>query len=95
MANSQENTLRVTARIPASIQETLQKAAELSGATLNQFIVQAALKEAKKIIEDEGLIILSEVDAVMVFNLIENPPAPNMNLKAAMKKHKEFFSKNS
>ena len=95
MPNSQENTVRVTTRIPASVQDTLQKAAELSGATLNQFMVQAALKEAKKIIEDEGLIVLSEVDADKVFNLIENPPAPNRNLKTAKKKHEEFFSENS
>ena len=95
MPNSPENTVRVTARIPESIQQTLQKAAELSGATLNQFMVQAALKEAKKIIEDEGLIILSEIDADKVFNLIENPPEHNSNLKAAMKKHREFFSENS
>lgn len=89
---SNQDTVRVTARISASIQEILQKAAELSGATLNQFMVQAALKEAKKIIEDEGLIILSEIDADKVFSLIENPPAPNENLKAAMRKHGEFFS---
>ena len=87
-----QDTVRVTARISASIQEILQKAAELSGATLNQFMVQAALKEAKKIIEDEGLITLSEIDADKVFSLIENPPAPNKNLKAAMRKHGEFFS---
>ncbi|MGB3754915.1 MAG: DUF1778 domain-containing protein [Rivularia sp. (in: cyanobacteria)] len=91
MSNSQD-TVRVTARISTSIQEILQKAAELSGATLNQFMVQAALKEAKKIIEDEGLIILSEIDADKVFSLIENAPAPNENLKAAMRKHGEFFS---
>ncbi|MGB3655005.1 MAG: DUF1778 domain-containing protein [Rivularia sp. (in: cyanobacteria)] len=91
MSNSQD-TVRVTARISASIQEILQKAAELSGATLNQFMVQAALKEAKKVIEDEGLITLSEIDADKVFSLIENPPAPNDNLKAAMRKHGEFFS---
>lgn len=95
MPNSQENTVRVTARIPASVQETLQKAAELSGATLNQFMVQAALKEAKKIIEDEGIIVLSEIDADKVFNLIENPPVANENLKAAAKKHGEFFGENS
>lgn len=95
MPNSPENTVRVTARIPQSIQQTLQKAAELSGATLNQFMVQAALKEAKKIIEDEGLIVLSEIDADKVFNLIENPPEPNSKLKAAVKKHDKFFSENS
>lgn len=92
MPNSHENIVRVTARIPVSVQEILERAAELSGATLNQFMVQAALKEAKKIIEDERLIILSVSDAEKVFNLIENPPAPNTRLKSAMRKHKEFFS---
>jgi uncharacterized protein (DUF1778 family) len=91
MANSHENTVRVTARIAVTVQETLQTAAQLSGATLNQFIIQAALKEAKKVIAEEGMILLSENDADRVFSLIENPPAPNTRLKAAMEKHKEFF----
>ncbi|MBW4598458.1 MAG: DUF1778 domain-containing protein [Calothrix sp. FI2-JRJ7] len=95
MINSNENTVRVTARIPTSIQEILQQAAELSGASLNQFIVQAALKEAKKLIEDERVIVLSERDADKVFSLIENPPEPNERLKAAIKKHKEFFSESN
>ncbi|WP_017741681.1 DUF1778 domain-containing protein [Scytonema hofmannii] len=47
MPNRHENTVRVTARIPVSVQEILTRFAELSGATLNQFMVQAALKEAK------------------------------------------------
>ena len=94
MPNISENTVRVTARISMSVQEILQRAAELSGATLNQFMVQAALKEAKKVIEDERVIVLSESDANQVFSLIENPPAPNAKLKAAMKKHKVFFNEN-
>jgi uncharacterized protein (DUF1778 family) len=35
MANSSESTIRVTARISVGVQEILQRAAELSGATLN------------------------------------------------------------
>jgi uncharacterized protein (DUF1778 family) len=85
--------VRIIVRISAIIQDILQQAAELSGVTLNQFMVEAALKEAKKVIEYEGLITLSEIDADNVFSLIENPPAPNENLKAATKKHGEFFIK--
>lgn len=92
MLNSDENTVRVTARIPVSVRETIQRAAELSGATLNQFMVQAALKEAKEVIDSERVIVLSENDADKVFSLIENPPEPNERLKAAIKRHKEFFS---
>lgn len=85
------NDARVTARIPLAVKETLQKAADLSGATLNQFLVQAALKEAHQILEAERVIVLSEKDAQTVFSLWENPPEPNTRLKAAVEKHQAFF----
>lgn len=56
-----------------------------------QFIVQAALKEAHKILEEERVIVLSERDADKVFGLLENPPAPNARLQEAARKHKAFF----
>jgi uncharacterized protein (DUF1778 family) len=34
---------------------------------LNQFVVQAALKEANKILEEERVIVLSERDADKIF----------------------------
>ena len=40
----------------------------------------------------DRVVNLSERDAETVFRLIENPPAPNEKLKAAAKRHKEFFS---
>ncbi len=46
------------------------------------------------VIEDERVIVLSESDANKVFSLIENLPAPNARLKAAMENHKVFFSEN-
>ncbi len=41
--------------------------------------------------KNEHVIVLLENDAKKVFSLIENPPTPNARLKAAAKKHKEFF----
>lgn len=89
------NETRLTARIPNSVKETLQQAADLSGATLNQFLVQAALKEARVILESERAIELSERDANLVFELIDNPPDANPLLKAAFQKHQQFFHENS
>ncbi len=83
---------RVTARIPASIKERLQKAADLTGATLNQFLIRAALKEAEEVISKEQVIHLSEEDADRIFTLIDNPPPPNAHLKKAISKHRIFFS---
>ena len=83
---------RVTARVPLNIKDTIEEAAYISGSTLNQFIVQAALKEAKQVIEAERVVNLSQTDADTVFSLIENPPAPNEKLKQAVAKHQKFFS---
>jgi uncharacterized protein (DUF1778 family) len=89
-----ENT-RVVARIPPAVKETLQKAAGLSGATLNQFLVQAALKEADRVFEAERTIVLSERDAQTVFDLLENPPTPNKQLLAAVDRHRAFIRENN
>jgi uncharacterized protein (DUF1778 family) len=95
MSKRLKNDERVTARISASVKETLQQAADLSGATLNQFLVQSALKEAQRILEAERTIILSQQDADKVFHLIENPPIVRDKLKAAFEKHEQFFREES
>lgn len=75
---------RITARVPMAVQETLEMAASLTGATLNQFIVQTALREAERIIEQERVIRLSARDAKAFFAALDNPLPPNAALKAAL-----------
>ena len=94
MSNTAKKDERVTTRIPQKVKNTIEQAASITGATLNQFIIQAALKEAQQILEAERVINLSEKDAEIVFSLLENPPAPNENLKKAAEKHRVFFSEN-
>ena len=76
---------RIGARVPHEVYETLCHAAELTGATVNQFLVQSALKEAQAVIEREKVIRLSPRDWSWLLELMENPPKPNSRLKAAMK----------
>jgi uncharacterized protein (DUF1778 family) len=85
---------RVVARIPPTVKDTLQKAADLSGATLNQFLVQSVLTVANQILEAERTIVLSERDAQTVFDLLEHPPAPNQQLLAAVDGHRVFIREN-
>jgi uncharacterized protein (DUF1778 family) len=92
--NQSPKDARIAARIPPAVKETLQKAADLSGATLNQFLVQSALKEAHQILETERTIALSERDAQTVFDLLEHPPAPTEQLKAAVNRHQAFIREN-
>lgn len=92
MTNSLPNDARITARLPVSVKNTLQKAADITGATLNQFVVQAAVREAQSVISKEQRIHLSAEEADRIFSLLENPPPPNSKLREAIEYHKAFFS---
>jgi len=80
---------RIGARVPHEVYETLCRAAALTGATVNQFLVQAALKEAQTVIEREDVIRLSRCDWNWLLDLMENPPKPNAKLKAALKRYQK------
>jgi uncharacterized protein (DUF1778 family) len=68
---------RLTTRITDHVQEKLQAAADIVGATLNQFVVQAALEKAEKVIESESTIVLTRRESLRLLELIENPPPRN------------------
>lgn len=80
---------RVTARVPVQVQETLELAAAMVGATVNQFMVQAALREAERIIGQERVIRLSARDAESFIRALENPPPPNAKLKTALQRYED------
>ena len=88
MPRNVTNAARVVARVPEQIRETIQLAADLTGASLNQFLVQTAYKEARQILEKESLVRFSEAQARQVFDLLENPPAPNARLNLAAERVK-------
>src|ERR1017187_3591832 len=72
---------RLTTRITDHVQGTLQVAADLVGATMNQFVVQAALEKAERVIESESTIVLTRRESLRLLELIENPPPMNAKLK--------------
>ncbi|GJI97670.1 hypothetical protein RugamoR57_43880 [Duganella caerulea] len=86
--NATEERGRITARVSASVAEKLQEAADLVGATVNQFLVQAALKEANRVIEREHTIRYTREDAAMLINLLDSPPSPNPALVKAFAQYK-------
>lgn len=91
MSDTSPKNERITARVTNQVKHTIEQAATLSGATVNQFVIQAALKEAQQILEQERSILLSYQDADQIFSLLENPPSPNEKLKAAAAKYQAFF----
>lgn len=79
---------RITARVSDAVRMTLEQAAELSGSTVNQFVVQTAYQEAQRVVERETVIRLSQKDAHKALALLDHPPKPNKRLKDAVKAFK-------
>ena len=79
---------RITARVSEDIRATLEQAAELLGATVNQFVVQAAYQQAQQILERESVIRLSQKDARKVLALLDSPPKASHALNGAVKAFK-------
>lgn len=89
MSLTPEERGRITARVPQNVQDILQQAADLQGSTLNQFVVQAALTEARRVIERDRVIQLSSDDAAFLLDLLEKPSAPNARLQKAFQNYKK------
>jgi len=78
-----ENSERMSLRIPAAAKAKLVRAAALSNTDLTNFVTQSALREAEAVIEEAETIKVSERDYLRILELLENPPAPNAKLLAA------------
>ncbi|MBW1799980.1 MAG: DUF1778 domain-containing protein [Deltaproteobacteria bacterium] len=84
-----QNNPRVSARVTPNVYETLSRAAELTGSTLNQFIVQSAYEKAQSVIENERFIKMTDRSASAFFEALDNPPKPTVKLKKAIRKYRD------
>lgn len=82
---------RFQTRMPYHVHEKLSEAAELLGASLNQFVIQSAIEKANVILEQERVLQLTLKDAEVFFEIIENPPLPNSTLTGAAEAYKKEF----
>jgi uncharacterized protein (DUF1778 family) len=83
MATITEERERITMRVPKRMRQALEEAASLSGATVDQFMLQTAYQEAQRMLENESVIRLTREQAEKMWELVENPPKPNAHLKKA------------
>ncbi len=79
-----DDSKRMNLRVRPEQKATLVRAAALRNTDLTDFVLQPALREAKRVIEEAERITLSERDSLTVLKLLENPPAPNARLRKAL-----------
>ena len=79
---------RITARIDVDTQDLLTKAAALAGmSSINSFVLNAAIEKAKQVIEREQALKLSQADAVLLMEALDNPAVANAKLKLAFERY--------
>jgi uncharacterized protein (DUF1778 family) len=83
---------RLEARISPETKALLQKAADLEGRTLTDFIVATVQAEACRVIERHQTLKLSFEDSEAFVNALLNPPQPNNALKAAALRYKKVIA---
>lgn len=79
-----DDSKRMNLRVKPDVKARLVRAAALGHTDLTEFVTRTALREAEAVIEAAEHIKLSERDSLLVLDLLENPPAPNANLRAAI-----------
>lgn len=86
-----EKRTRVVTRIPKNVRKTIEEAAELQGATMNQFMVQAAFREAQEVLQRETTIRLNREESKRFFELLDRPSKPNARLLAAAAEYRKHI----
>lgn len=80
---------RLEARITKEQKELFQRAADIQGRTLTDFVITSVLDAAKRAIQEHEMITLSARDREVFVEALLNPPAPNEKLRAAAQRYRQ------
>lgn len=83
---------RLEARITPETKALFQKAANLEGRTLTDFVVASVQAEASRVIQKHQMLKLSVEDSEAFVDALLSPPKPNDSLKSAALRYKKVMS---
>lgn len=90
--NKSEESERLEARISRELKSRLQKAAQLQGSTLSEFIKRSAEEAANEVIREYQILKLASEDSTAFVRAIFHAAKPNKKLKAAFSDYKKEVS---
>ena len=67
---TETNMSRIDARIPLSVRDTIDRAAAMQGRTRTDFLIEAALEKAERVISEQVVIRLAVQDQEMLANAL-------------------------
>jgi uncharacterized protein (DUF1778 family) len=78
---------RIEARVSAEQKTIFERAAEMEGVTLTDFVISSAQRAAAQVFESHAMISLSSRDQHAFIDALMNPPEPNPALRSAAKRY--------
>ena len=84
---------RFDARLDEDQKTLIQRAADLEGRTMTDFVLHSAKVAAERTIQDRAIMILTARDTEAFVNAILNPPEPGPVLRAAARAYKNRVSR--
>jgi uncharacterized protein (DUF1778 family) len=91
MSQNSNRTARVEAWISPDALAVVERAAEIQGRSVSEFIVDAAQQVAQQTIEETAIIRLSVEDQRQIMESLLNPPEPNEALRRAFAARRMLF----
>lgn len=79
---------RLEARISTAQKATLQRAANLSGRTLSDFVLVSAQEAAARVLQEHETIRLGRAEQIAFVTALLDPPAPGDRLRKAAKSYR-------
>ena len=80
---------RLEARISREQKELFQRAADIQGRTLTDFVISSLQEAAKRAIQEHEMMILSVRDREVFVEALLNPPNPSDKLRSAAQRYKQ------
>jgi uncharacterized protein (DUF1778 family) len=82
---------RLEARVSREQKELFQRAADLQGSTLTEFLMNALQEAATRTVSEHGALKLGDRDREVFINALLSPPEPNDTLRRAASEFQATF----
>ena len=80
-------TERLEARVPVFLKRIIQRAADLQGRSITDFVIAALDKSARETVRDHEVMRLNAEDSMIFAKALIDSPKPNAALKRAFAAH--------
>lgn len=89
--NARSKRERLEARVNPEQKALFQRAADLQGRTLSDFVVGSAQRAAEEVVRAHDVTVLTVRESRAFMDALLEPPAPSPRLRVAAAQYKEEF----